>query len=451
MRVSYQAGVMAALDEAGLKFHHVDGTSGGTINLSMVLSGLPVADICERWRTLDPRHFVAPLRWLDYVRSPHWPGLGGADGLRKRVFPHLGIDPSAIRAVDGVTGTYNVANFATKSAEVIEHTEVDPDLLVAGVSLPVLTPAVLRNGTPYTDAVWIRDSNVPEAVRRGSDEAWLVWCIGNSAQYRTGLFRQYVHMIEMAATGSLLGDLGRMAEHPIGKHLRLHVIKPDRPLPLDPAYFFGRIDAATLIDMGYQDAVRYLRDPHPLTAPWPSDLTRMQESAPAVQARVDLEGPFAFGPVDPDAGAAAGRAQGTSRRAHLCLEGPAGGPNDATTMRALGHLDASGWPARTLISEGSARLGGIPPFELDLSCTVGGQAVRIRAVTGRGGLAVRVHDRAAGAVLGAGLVSFGLNELLATARSIHPTNSTSTLASWRARVGTAETLWRAAREIRTDD
>ena len=92
MRVAYQAGVLAALDQAGITFHHVDGTSGGTLNLSMVLAGLPIAEICERWRTLDPRGFATPLPWRQYVRSPHWPALGGSRGVRDRVLPHLGID-----------------------------------------------------------------------------------------------------------------------------------------------------------------------------------------------------------------------------------------------------------------------------------------------------------------------------------------------------------------------
>ena len=43
--------------------------------------------------------------------------------------------------------------------------------------------------------------------------------------------------------------------------VRLHVIKPQHPIPLDPAYYLGRIDAATLIDLGYQDACRYLDEP----------------------------------------------------------------------------------------------------------------------------------------------------------------------------------------------
>ena len=450
MRVSYQAGVLVALDEAGLKFHHVDGTSGGTLNLSMVLSGLPAADICERWRTLAPRYFAAPLPLRHYLSSPHWSALGSAAGLRDHVFPHLGINPTAIRAAEGVTGTYNLANFASKTSEVIEHTDVDTDLLVAGVSLPMLMPAVDRRGTPYTDAVWIRDSNVPEAVRRGSDEVWLIWCIGNTPQYRTGLFRQYVHMIEMAATGSLLGDLGRLAADPHGQQLRLHVIKPPSPLPLDPAYFFGRVDAAALIDRGYQDTLRYLRDPRPLTAPWSPEVTRMEDAAPAVAIRVDLDGPFALGYREPDAGAAAGRAAGTSLRANLRLEAPVPLSSTGSAMAVVGHLDVPGWPGRTLIGEGRASIGGKPAFWLEAKCTTPAGRVLVEAVSDGGGLAVRFYDEADGAVLGAGIVPFGLPQALSAAPTIHATNATSVAASWRARIGMAGTVWRAARGLGAD-
>jgi hypothetical protein len=103
MRVAYQAGVIAALEQAGLRFQHVDGSSGGTMNLSMLLSGLDGAEICQRWRTLRQRQFGAPLPWRDYG-SLRWPALGSADGLREQVFPHLGIDPALIRRPPGSSG-----------------------------------------------------------------------------------------------------------------------------------------------------------------------------------------------------------------------------------------------------------------------------------------------------------------------------------------------------------
>lgn len=61
MRVSYQAGVLLALAEQGLRFHHADGTSGGTLNLAMLLSGLSPQAMCERWRALPVDDFVSLL------------------------------------------------------------------------------------------------------------------------------------------------------------------------------------------------------------------------------------------------------------------------------------------------------------------------------------------------------------------------------------------------------
>ena len=52
MRVAYQAGVLAALEQAGLRFHHVDGASGGTMNLSMLLGGQDRPGSTFLWGTL---------------------------------------------------------------------------------------------------------------------------------------------------------------------------------------------------------------------------------------------------------------------------------------------------------------------------------------------------------------------------------------------------------------
>ena len=123
------------------------------MNLSMLLCGQDSDEMGQRWRELRQRDFAAPLPWRDYLGTLRWPALSGAQGVREKVFPQLGIDPDVIRRATGVVGTYNVCNFATKTAEVVEHRDIDLDLLVAAVSLPMLMPAVVRRGTPYTDAV----------------------------------------------------------------------------------------------------------------------------------------------------------------------------------------------------------------------------------------------------------------------------------------------------------
>ena len=62
----------------------------------------------------------------DYLRGP-WslPGLGDADGVVNKVFPHLGIDCATIRDVDRLEGTFNVVDFVTKTCVAIPHTDVD--------------------------------------------------------------------------------------------------------------------------------------------------------------------------------------------------------------------------------------------------------------------------------------------------------------------------------------
>jgi predicted acylesterase/phospholipase RssA len=296
MRVAWQAGVLHAFEQAGLAFDHADGTSGGTINLAMLLSGLSPSEMCERWRNVRVRDFAAPLPLAHYLRIPRLAGLGGAGGITERVFPHLGIDVSQIRAATGIEGTFNVCNHARKVNEVIGHREIDLGALVAAISLPILMPAVERGGAAYTDSVWVKDANLMAAVKRGAEELWLVWCIGNTPEYRDGAFAQYVHMIEQSANGVLFEELDRIEElnraiagghSPYGQRrpVTLHVVKPRHPLPLDPDFFLGRVDAATLVAMGFRDARRLGAIDAAPAAPLGPGATRMEEPGTRVTWR----------------------------------------------------------------------------------------------------------------------------------------------------------------------
>jgi predicted acylesterase/phospholipase RssA len=286
IRVAYQAGVLVALEEAGVRFHHADGTSGGTFNLAMLLSGVSPEEACRRWRDLKVLSFVSlwPLRRI--LAGPPYPALGTSTGIRERVFPALGVDVERIRSERGMEGTFNVCDFGSKECIAVPHTEADLDVLTAGVSLPVFSPAVERDGRTLIDAVWIKDTNLAEALRRGAEELWLVWCIGNHGVYRDGAFQQYVHMIEIAANGALQEELALVRE----RGARLHVIRPRVPLPLDPDFFFGRVDASTLIAMGYRDAAAYLDTPHEDGVAPDASATRMEDPVPGVAFRERLTG-----------------------------------------------------------------------------------------------------------------------------------------------------------------
>src|SRR5947199_6744010 len=92
MRVAYQAGALKALYDHGLRFSFADGASGGTMNLAALLSGVTPDDLCRRWRSLDVAGFVSPRPLKAYFRFPAIGAFGGFAGIKKEVFPHLGID-----------------------------------------------------------------------------------------------------------------------------------------------------------------------------------------------------------------------------------------------------------------------------------------------------------------------------------------------------------------------
>ncbi|MCP3142138.1 patatin-like phospholipase family protein [Pyxidicoccus sp. QH1ED-7-1] len=314
MRVAWQAGAIRALADAGVVFQHADGTSSGILNLAMLLSGLSPREICDRWRTLpvkDLLSYATPRKARDLLDVE---ALGDAEALVRRVLPHLGVDPAAIRASTSLEGTFNVCDFARKVNEVIPHTRVDLDLVVGGLSPPILMPPVNRDGTLYTDSLWIQDGNLMEAVRRGADVIWVLWCIGNTPHYGHGLLQQYSHLMELSANGALYEQLERVQElnerilagEEVMGHRRpiaVHLVKPERPLPLDTELYDERVSAGSLIDMGYSDAWRYLAVRGEQGLPLTPEMTLTTEPAPDLTFRESLTGPFALGPTDPAEGA----------------------------------------------------------------------------------------------------------------------------------------------------
>ncbi|HET7326253.1 MAG TPA: patatin-like phospholipase family protein [Nocardioidaceae bacterium] len=330
MRVAWQTGVVRALTEHGLTFDHVDGTSGGILTSAMILSGQLPQEMGRRWSQLDVRDFSSLLPVGDYLKGP-WalPALGDADGVVHKVFPALGIDVEAVRS-SSVAGTFNVVDFVTKTCVPVPHTDVDAALLAAGMSLPLFMPPLRRDGHVWTDAVWVQDANVGEALRRGADEVWLVWCIGNTPDWGDGPLEQYVHMIEMSANGALFAELAA-ADRPFV----LHVVKPTYPLPLDPEFFTGRVSADSLVAMGYRDAWGYLDTMRAEGVPKEATCTAMQSPVRGVRLRERLRGEVDGADLVLDA----------TLELSLPREGHGG-------ARLVGHIDYEPWGGRVLLASG---------------------------------------------------------------------------------------------------
>ena len=451
MRVAYQAGAVQALHEAGLRFSFADGTSGGTMNLAALLSGIAPAELAARWRSLDPSAFVSLRSLRAYWRFSTLTALGDFDGLRQRVFPHLGIDIERINAATGIDAAFNVCRFDDKIVVPVSHKALELPMLLAGVSLPLLTPPVDFDGCTWTDAVWIKDSNIVETVKNGANELWIVWCIGNTPHYLPGFLNQYVHMIEMSAVGALNAELDTIAdlnaaigrgERPYGhdRPIVVHVVKPKHPIPLDPDYLAGKVTGGALVDQGYADASYYLRGRRDEGVPATADATRMRAPGAGVSFRETMRGHIAFGETEPNSAARSHAAIPIALNATINIRDidafvrepehrgemaahlycpRLGGilPATRTNFQLFSRTDDA---ARTeMIYETGFRHEGLQYFFSGRKSVVRGTPLRLWRDTTT--LFVRVHagGNRAGPVVATGVLRLGVFDLLALLATLH--------------------------------
>jgi len=331
LRLSYAAGVIKTLFDAGLTFQHMDGTSGGALNLAMLLSGLKIDDICHRWASLNMHDTVAFLPFKQAINLTEFTASGSAEAFRTKVFGHLGIDIQKIRAAKGLEATFNVGNFSQKMNQVIEYQDISEDFLIAGMSLPGVFPPVTIDGQVYLDAGFVQDANLLEAVRRGANEIWLIWILANIPRYRTGLLNSYVQMLEMSANAALhkeleqINDINQRIKHGEAVYgheqpIRLHLIKPATPLPLDPDLYTGHVTHQQLIAMGSQDAEFYLTHKTQEGVPFEPHITVMTETTLGIQFKETMAGGFCLGTQEPKQGSNLGKHKGFELAMHAQVD-----------------------------------------------------------------------------------------------------------------------------------
>ena len=236
IKVAFQAGVMQVwLDEAGLKFDHVDAASGGVFNLAMLCQGMTGLQIADNWRKTDPKagiSFNAP----ELLKLAHAESLFTLDAYRTNIFPGWGLNWDTIRG-SRLNATFNVFNFSTKELEVLEPARMSEDFLVACVSLPMWFPPVRIGGQTYIDSVYLTDANIEEAIRRGADELWVIWTVSDKDEWHSGFVATYFQIIETTADGHYKAILKRIYANndaiaagtpgEFGRHIEVKELKAD--------------------------------------------------------------------------------------------------------------------------------------------------------------------------------------------------------------------------------
>jgi len=266
-KIGWASGVLEVLlDEAGLRFDHIDATSGSMFNLAMLLSGRSATEIAAAWGSTSPREMLSFHPPLDYLRFWRLPSLLTQDAMRERIVPRWGIDIDAIRTCTEiyghpVVGTFNLCDFTSKRVVTLTNAEmVDLDLLLAVDAVPGLVPPVERDGHLLIDGMLLSDANLDEAVRRGADEIWLIWTVEDRSVWKGGAWNHLGHLFEITADGNLNRQLDaidarnqrvRAGEARPGEHeVTVHVLRPPEPIDVDYLWFRNRQQMQGVIDAG---------------------------------------------------------------------------------------------------------------------------------------------------------------------------------------------------------
>lgn len=261
LKVAFQAGALQVLlDEAELRFDHVDGASGGIFNLAMYCQGMSGRQIADNWRRLSPLKGVSP-NWRELPKGPYARSLFTLDGYRRHVFPGWGLDWESIRATDR-EATFNLYNFSANELETVTADRMDEERFCAGVALPMWFPPVVIDGDTYIDPVYLTDGNVEEALRRGCDELWIIWTVSRRHRWRDGFVANYFHIIETTANGQLKHWLRRIEASnaairggergEFGRLVEVRLLSAE--VPLNYLVNFSRDRFAQAVELGVQHA-----------------------------------------------------------------------------------------------------------------------------------------------------------------------------------------------------
>jgi predicted acylesterase/phospholipase RssA len=327
IKVAFQAGVLQVwLDEAGLRFDHVDGASGGVFNLAMMCQGMSGARIADNWRNLNPAAGVsfnpAAFTQLIYAES-----LFTLDAYRSHVFPQWGLDWSKIRGTT-LDATFNVFNFSRKELHVIEPREMSEDMLAACVSLPMWFPPVHIKGQTYIDAVYMTDANLEEAIRRGADELWVIWTVSEKDEWHPGFVATYFQIIETVADGHYKAirkridasnaALARGQRGEFGRHIAVKELKAD--VALHYLIDFSQDRLIETVNLGVARAREWCAE-HGISLPgkgvaYPIDV---QQVATRLSFTEEMKGFWSAGETDFNSGSSKGQAAGTDLMFHLTI------------------------------------------------------------------------------------------------------------------------------------
>lgn len=363
-KVAFQAGVLQVwLDEAGLEFDHGDGASGGNLNLAMWCQGMSGQQIADNWRTVRPIDGIG-LNWRTWWKLIYADSLLSLHRFRRNLLPRWGLDWARIRGTDRLA-SFNVYDFTAHELVPLRASEMDEDLLMASISIPMWFPPVRRNGRTYLDAVFMSDANLEQAIEVGADELWVIWTVSERSEWWAGFVGIYFGIIEMVANGNLRRVLRRIEHNnaaiaeggtgEFGRRIEVKMLRAEVPVHYLVVLSSDRVREA--VERGVAAARRWCAEQGiPLRDP---GVSLGAEDRTSLRFTEEMKGFVAPGTREFEAGREAGEASGDRLMVHLTitLQGVRqfiGDPQREGT--AEGWIEWGPWPGRASVEGGTFNL-----------------------------------------------------------------------------------------------
>jgi len=287
-----------------------------------------------------------------------------------------------------------------------------------------------------------------EAISRGADELWIIWTVSRKAVWKGGFVDTYFQIIETSANGRLKIDLDRIEANnkaiaaggrgEFGRPIKVEMLAAE--VPLNYLINFKSSDFTAAVEQGIGDARAWCRERGiPLKTPAADALL-------ALTFDETMHGGFALGATDPEDGRNRGVAAGTSLIMHASIriedldrflnvpEHP-GGLTGTIDFPPLGI----GMTANTGIFNLLKPAGqGLKLFVYELGFEHDGKSYYLagRKYVRQGGNALQetttlyttLHEGrdASGPVVGAGVLSLNVSDLIAMLGTVRVHNAPST-------------------------
>jgi len=243
-----EVGFAQALDELGIRYGRILGTSIGAFNGAFLAGGMPPADLAALWRSARLKRLVRPnWGWLLHPRVQ--PGLLSLALLSRFLHRRLPVQrfedleiPLSIVTTDLVTGK---ACYWEDEGDIIAP-------LLASMSPPGICPPITLNGHPHVDGGIADNAPLGRAADLGCRRALMIECACANPCRRPpkGLIGILGRSFEIALERKHRADLARQAEG-------IEIIRIIPHLDIE----HGFLDLSTcgnLIELGYAQTISEL-------------------------------------------------------------------------------------------------------------------------------------------------------------------------------------------------